>query len=119
MSSAVSSSSTVKPVRHCSYCRETTHACNRCPALQAVNAARAAAEEAEAARRAEEKRLARERERVEFAAQPLQDQILTLRDMLLSLQKSVDRLADAHEDLRVDFERHKENHVDPKPLEYW
>jgi chromosome segregation ATPase len=79
-------------VRHCSYCRETTHARKTCPVRLAA---------AEESRRREEATLhALEAERVakaaaehaELAAQPTQTQLLTLYDAIKTLQQTVSEL---------------------------
>jgi hypothetical protein len=54
---------------------------------------------------AEAARVEKERATTEFAAQPMQAQILALREMILALQQSVETLTEKCDDLCSDFDR--------------
>ncbi len=102
-------------IRHCSHCGETSHARTKCPPLVALRAERAAASAAESARIAEEYRRRREeaaaaaaaeeaRARTEFAAQPVQQQLLALFDSIKKLQESVLELSENQKSLQDDIQ---------------
>ncbi len=79
-------------VRHCSFCNDTTHIITKCPAAIAYSNAKEAAERKAAEEEEEAIRTAEEKELTDFAAQPIQTQLLELFKMIKELRMLIENV---------------------------